>query len=337
MDIVQVATGLITIPPNGWGAVERIIWEYKNSLEDLGMNVSIKYPNEVEKRDNQIVHCHMANTAIEMRDRDIPYIYSLHDHHAEYYGKGSGVYNINLEAIKGSVISICPSEHIVDYFSETDKLFYVPHGVNTDFFKPSNAVIEDHRLLMIANNGLAGDSTIDRKGFRYGIEAAKRLNLPITIAGPENNKAFFEGHKDLLDYDKLTLMLTNPSDLLTLELYQSHTIFLAPSFLEYGHPNLSILEAMSCGLPIVGSSNVTLPGMYNLPENTTQAVVTGIQFTCGNYPRARQEQLDNRINHDWLVICRERLQKMYNAISIIGQKWTSEDTTQAYINTYAGI
>ena len=27
---------------------------------------------------------------------------------------------------------------------------------------------------MIANNGLAGDSGFDRKGFRYGIEAARR-------------------------------------------------------------------------------------------------------------------------------------------------------------------
>ena len=30
MRIVHVATGLITIPPNGWGAVERLIWEYKH-------------------------------------------------------------------------------------------------------------------------------------------------------------------------------------------------------------------------------------------------------------------------------------------------------------------
>ena len=35
MKIVQVATGLITIPPNGWGAVERIIWEYTNNLQLL--------------------------------------------------------------------------------------------------------------------------------------------------------------------------------------------------------------------------------------------------------------------------------------------------------------
>ena len=41
MRIVHVATGLITIPPNGWGAVEIIIWDYKINLEKLGHEVQI--------------------------------------------------------------------------------------------------------------------------------------------------------------------------------------------------------------------------------------------------------------------------------------------------------
>jgi glycosyltransferase involved in cell wall biosynthesis len=336
MKIVQVATGLITIPPNGWGAVERIIWEYTTNLQLLNVDVEIKNWNDVVKEPGMLAHVHMANTAIDMRDKDIPYIYSLHDHHAEWYGKDSGVYKNNLAAIKGSVISICHSKHIIDYFDGTDKLFYLPHGVNTYFFNPSLSTTIDHSLLMIANNGLAGDSTIDRKGFRWGIEAAQRLNLPITIAGPENNHAFFEGHKDLLEYEKLTLKLTNPTDDETHKLYQEHTIFLAPSFLEYGHPNLSILEAMSCGLPIVGTSNVTLPGMYNLPENTTQAVVTGIQTVCNKYGSMRNEQLIKRQDHSWLEVCKI-LKKFYDAVSIVNQKWTSEDTTNAYLNAYYGF
>jgi glycosyltransferase involved in cell wall biosynthesis len=336
MKIVQVATGLITIPPNGWGAVERIIWEYTTNLQLLGVDVEIRNWNDVVKEPGMLAHVHMANTAIDMRDKDIPYIYSLHDHHAEWYGKDSGVYKDNLAAIKGSVISICHSKHIIDYFDGTDKLFYLPHGVNTDFFKPSIETTTDHSLLMIANNGLAGDSTIDRKGFRWGIEAAQRLNLPITIAGPENNNAFFEGHKDLLEYEKLTLKLTNPTDDETCKLYQDHTLFLAPSFLEYGHPNLSILEGMSCGLPIIGTSNVTLPGMYNLPENTTQAVVTGIQTVCNKYGSMRNEQLIKRQDHSWLEVCKI-LKKFYDAVSIINQKWTSEDTTNAYLNAYYGF
>ena len=61
MDIVQVATGLISIPPNGWGAVERIIWEYDNNLTSLGVNSLILDWSKVEKKDNQLVHCHMAD------------------------------------------------------------------------------------------------------------------------------------------------------------------------------------------------------------------------------------------------------------------------------------
>ena len=334
MDIIQVATGLISIPPNGWGAVERIIGMYQDRLSRLGMNVSVLYPNQIEKKDNQLVHCHMANTAIDMRDRDIPYVYSLHDHHAEYYGKDSGVYHNNLAAIKGSVFSICHSKHIIDYFDGTDKLFYLRHGVDTDFFKP---IIPDERndkkLLMICNNGLAGDSTIDRKGFRIAIEAAKWFKLPITIAGPENNNAFFEGHKDLLEYEKLTLKLTNPTDAETLELYQTHSIFMAPSFLEYGHPNLSILEAMSCGLPIVGTCNEQIPGMYRMSEVSTKEARRGLATLDKKWDNYYTDQMDHRKDHDWMWICLQ-LKRMYDAAGIINKKWTNKDTTKAYIESY---
>jgi glycosyltransferase involved in cell wall biosynthesis len=334
MDIIQVATGLISIPPNGWGAVERIIAMYQDRLTRLGMNVSVLYPNQIEKKDNQLVHCHMANTAIEMRDRGIPYVYSLHDHHAEYYGKDSGVYHNNLAAIKGSVFSICHSKHIIDYFDSTDKLFYLPHGVDTRFFRP--APLEqrtEKKLLMICNNGLAGDSTIDRKGFRIAIAAAKWFKLPITIAGPQNNEEFFKGHPDLLEYEKLTLKLTNPTDAETLKLYQTHTIFMAPSFLEYGHPNLSILEAMSCGLPIIGTCNEQIPGMYRMSEVTEKEARKGLATLDTQWFRYRTDQLDQRKNHDWMLICLQ-LKRMYDAAGIINKKWTNEDTTKAYIESY---
>jgi len=183
MRIVHVATGLITIPPNGWGAVERLTWEYKQGLEKLGDVVDIKYMNELEKWPDTIVHAHLANQALYCREKGIPYVYSLHDHHTEWYGKDSWVYKQNLEAMKHSIISFTHAEYLVDYFSETDKLFYLRHGANTEFFTPDYAP-KTHALLMIANNGLAGNSGFDRKGFRYGIEAAKEMDLPITMVLP---------------------------------------------------------------------------------------------------------------------------------------------------------
>jgi glycosyltransferase involved in cell wall biosynthesis len=337
MRIVHVATGLITIPPNGWGAVERLIWEYKIGLEKLGDTIEIKYMNELEKWPDTIVHAHLANQAIYCRDKGIPYVYSLHDHHTEWYGKDSWVFKQNLEAMKGSIVSFTHAEYLIDYFNETDKLFYLRHGANTEFFTPEYRMGK-HKLLMIANNGLAGDSGFDRKGFRYGIEAAKELGLPITIAGHPNNEKFFEVHKDLLDYPKLTLKLTNPTDEEMRELYQDHSIFLHPSMLEAGHPNLTLCEAASACIPIVGTYRGSrhFPGMWVLPSISVEEVTRGIVETINSYEHRRQEMITVRNFYSWDLVAKT-LHKYYENVLKITEGYTSERTKQLYINSYNNL
>jgi len=340
MRVVHVATGLITIPPNGWGAVERLIWEYKQNLEKLDVPVDIRYMNELERWPDTIVHAHLANQALHCRDNNIPYVFSLHDHHTEWYGKDSWVFKQNLEAMKHSIISFTHAEYLIDYFNETDKLFYLPHGANTDFFTPNYALTTtfEYALLMIANNGLAGDSSIDRKGFRYGIEAAKELNLPITIAGHPDNIKFFEHHKDLLDYPKLTLKLTNPTDEEMRELYQTHDIFLHPSMLEAGHPNLTLMEATACAVPIVGTYRGSrhMDGMWVIPSISTKEVVRGIQETIKTYDVRRKEMLAARESRSWLEVCKT-LKKYYDNVMKINEGYTSDRTRQLYIETYNNL
>ena len=337
MRIVHVATGLITIPPNGWGAVERLTWEYKQSLEKLGDVVDIKYMNELEKWPDTIIHTHLANQALYCRDRGIPYVYSLHDHHTEWYGKDSWVYKQNLEAMKHSIISFTHAEYLIDYFSETDKLFYLRHGANTDFFTPDYRM-GPHKLLMIANNGLAGDSGYDRKGFRWGIEAAKELDLPITIAGHPDNQKFFDIHTELMNYKKLTLKLTNPTDEEVRELYQDHSIFLHPSMLEAGHPNLTLCEAASSCIPIVGTykGSKHIPGMWVLPTITVESVMLGITETIKTYEVRRNEMVEARDSYSWDNVAK-MLHKYYENILKINEGYTSERTRQLYINAYDNI
>ena len=334
MRIAQVTPGLIPIPPNGWGAVEKIIWEYKLNLDRMGVETHIKYLNEVNPSDYDIVHIHIANLAIEAKNRGIPYIFSLHDHHVVHNGRGSANYNQNLEAIKGSVISFCHAEFLVDFFEETDKLFYLTHGVDTNFFRSEKPVKHEHKLLCLANNGLAGDSTFDRKGFRYAIEAARALDLPITVAGPENNQHFFNANPDLLEYDKLTVILNNPGEDNIRELYNTHSIFLHPSSLEAGHPNLTLLEALSSGLPVVGTYEGTqeLHGMVRVNRDTNE-VVEGIKTILSDYPKYVELTKKVRHNYDWSVIV-NRMYKMYETIGIITKPYTSEDTKKLYMEEY---
>jgi len=337
MRIVHVATGLITIPPNGWGAVERLTWEYKQGLEKLGDVVDIKYMNELEKWPDTIVHAHLANQALYCREKGIPYVYSLHDHHTEWYGKDSWVYKQNLEAMKHSIISFTHAEYLIDYFSETDKLFYLRHGANTEFFTPDYAP-KTHALLMIANNGLAGNSGFDRKGFRYGIEAAKEMDLPITIAGHTDNEKFFDIHIELLNYKKLTLKLTNPTDEETRELYQTHSIFLHPSMLEAGHPNLTLCEAASACVPIVGTyrGSKHFPGMWVLPNISTESVMNGIAETIKTYDHRRNEMFEARDSYSWDLVA-NTLHKYYENVLKINEGYTSERTRQLYINAYDNL
>lgn len=333
MKITQVTPGLIEIPPKGWGAIEKIIWNYNLSLTNLSNQVEIKYLNDADLS-SDIIHIHVANLAIEAHERGIPYVFSLHDHHVVLYGKDSKLYQDNLKAIKNSIVSFTHAEFLVDYFDETDKLFYISHGVDTSLFKPNELIRKEHKLLCLANNGFANDQSEDRKGFRYAIEAAKKLNLPITVVGPQNNNNFFNANPDLLEYEKLTVLSSNPDELESIRLYQEHSIFLHPSILEAGHPNLTLLEALSCGLPIVGTykGSQKLGGMVVVDRNSEQ-VANAILEVISNYEEYVYETQKTKERYDWLVVC-ERLFKIYQTIKIINKPYSSEETKNLYISEY---
>lgn len=299
MRICQVHPGCgIPVPPPNWGAVEKIVWEFTQNLRKLGHTVDIKYAGEIEEGEYDVVHVHMANLAIFLRDRGIKYVYQLHDHHAYYYGKDSGVFKQNLEAIEGSEISLMPGRFLVPYF-DTPKAVYFSHGVNTDLFKPSDTINEEHKLLCLANNGMAGMDGYDRKGFGLAIKAAMAKNLPITIAGPRNNENFFKENPWVYGYPKLNIEW-EPNQEELVDLYQRHTIFMHPSELEAGHPNLTILEAAACGLPINGwiEMDTDFSGMWRAPRNVID-LVNGLDDIINDYHNYRERAINHAESLSW--------------------------------------
>jgi glycosyltransferase involved in cell wall biosynthesis len=341
MKICQVISSNLPIEDTGtrrWGATEIIMSEYTKHLRNLGHEVDIKWLNDVKPNQYDIVHLHVANLCIEAKKRGIEYVYHTHDHHSYHFGKNSFNYKQQLEAIKGSVFSICPAEYVVDYFDDTDKLFFLPHGVDTKYYtpivKPVFSVSFEHKLLMCANNGLAGNAGIDRKGFRFGIEAAKRLNMPITIVGADGNKAFFEIHKDLLEYDRLTVIDNNPTEEVKREIFKEHTIFVHPSNLEFGEPCLTLLEAASMCMPIVGTyrGSKHFNGMWVIPAITTDSVVVGIEETIKTYHHRRNEMLEVRESLDWSLVVK-RLESMYSAVLKM-DNYSSASVTEQYLHFF---
>jgi autotransporter strand-loop-strand O-heptosyltransferase len=328
MKICHVTPGLISIPPNGWGAIEKIIWEYKINSEKLGHVCDIKYLNDVNKNDYDIVHIHVANLALMAHERGIPYVFTMHDHHTEHFGKDSFIYKQNKEAIDKSVLSFVPAQHLVEFF-DSHKVKYLRHGVNTSFFKPSHESDNSNKLLCVGNNGLCGDVTFDRKGFIYAIEAARSLNMELTIAGPDSNKKFFELNTDYKPYEKLKFLYNLSEDELK-NVYQTHNIFLHPSSVEAGHPNLTLMEAMACGLPLVSTyDSDPLPGMKKI-ERSVESVKNGIVSVMNEYSSYRESALKTAISNDWIHVVsdlcdfyskndnfrmRNELMDVYNSVS----------------------
>jgi autotransporter strand-loop-strand O-heptosyltransferase len=340
MKIVNVTPGLIPIPPNGWGAVEKIIWETHNALLKLGHTSKIQYLDEVV--DYDVVHIHVANLALMAYERGIPYYFTMHDHHAYLYGKDSHAYKENLEAIKKAKKAFVPAKYLVDYFEGIPE--YFSHGVNVEYFTPKS--FKEHRLLCVANNGFIHDQSEDRKGFGHAIQIAKHFNLPITIAGPKNNQTYFE--KFPSDYDKLDILYDLTEDQLK-DLYKSHSIFLHFSLLEAGHPNLTLLEAMASGLPIVGTyeKKSDLSGMLVVNRYLDEGIsavsmlldpIIYLQYSKKARQQAVDLSWDNRVKEllkKYTMSLKDQLISGYNNTKILRTP-SKEDTPKFNINFIEG-
>ena len=64
MRVIHVTPGLIPIPPNGWGAVEKIIWEFHQQLLSNNIKSEILYLDQVDYKPGDIVHIHVSNLAL---------------------------------------------------------------------------------------------------------------------------------------------------------------------------------------------------------------------------------------------------------------------------------
>lgn len=339
MKIAQINLGTIEIPPKSWGAIEKVIWNYKIELERLGNQVDIIFPWELYDNSGKlkydIVHFHVHNQAIDTwRDSNLPYVFSIHDHHVVRYGKNSPLYTKNLFAMKQSVASITYAEFLLDFFDRTDKLYYIPHGVDNKIYRDKGTRNPGKRkLLCVANNGYADDNKSDRKGFRYAIEAAMELNMDITVVGPENNMNFFNSNSDLLQYEKLKL-IKDPNEEELVDIYNEHSIFLHLSELEAGQPNLTLLEALACGLPIVGTyiGKEPLNGMVKSSRNSKEVKIK-IEEVLKDWENYHQMALETAKKYDWSNIVKQ-LNDFYNFTISVNKNYTNDDVRKKVLSAY---
>lgn len=144
-----------------------------------------------------------------------------------------------------------------------DKIDVIPFGVDTKFFRPLK-VPKDENIFQVLSVGYL----IERKGFEYLIRAIKEvkkghnnIRLKIVGTGPLEDKL-----KNLINELGLkneAEIIKNVSDEELLYLYNSSDLFVLPSIVDsQGNTEglgVVLLEAMACGLPVIGSDVGGIP------------------------------------------------------------------------------
>ncbi|MEM5947473.1 glycosyltransferase family 4 protein [Spirochaetia bacterium 38H-sp] len=212
-------------------------------------------------------------------------------------------------------------KYVPDKYRNESYLFY--NGVDTQFFYPSS----DKNMTKDYLNILFVGRLMPLKGIDVFLEAvsilSKKLdrNFRVKIAGwgeIDRYKALCVDKKidkivdfcGVLDRDKLR------------KLYQSSDIFVLPSRKDNG-PN-SLLEAMSCGLPVIASNVMGIPEIVShdtngllVPPSDPVALADAIEVLMLDDKRRQLMSENNRqlmvSRFDWNVYV-DRLEKVYRDV-----------------------
>ncbi|MDD3607706.1 MAG: glycosyltransferase family 4 protein [Candidatus Moranbacteria bacterium] len=219
---------------------------------------------------------------------------------------------IEFMAYKFSDIAVVTSDHQKKYILEKyspKKIFIIPNGINTEIFKPAGNKIPSDKIRLLFVGRLHPEKNILNL-----LEAVKDLNnikLRIIGQGPLRERILEFKDKYGLDLDIADSGI--PYNRLP-EIYNWADIYIQPSIYE-GNPK-TILEAMSCSLPVIASD---VPGINNVINHRESG------YLCGTDQESIKAALAALIDNYALSQkissgAREFIEKEYNLEKIIKQE-----------------
>lgn len=252
MNIAFIGPGIMPIPPDGWGAVEMLIWDYATILGDLGhTGVIINTPNreeildELSQNDFDIVHLHY-----DVFHDIIPQILKV--------TKGKLIVSSHYPYINDSKMWIYDNyKQIINSYTKNNNFVIFASSKNDiKTFIEYGATSENCWLNRIGINHLSYDfepqQTYDRTLSFSQICDRKRQYLiqnfdNIDFIGRLENGKFsnLKNYKGEYKRDKLNSEITKYSNFVLLSSVENTT-------------PLVVKEALTCGLGVVVSESVAV-------------------------------------------------------------------------------
>lgn len=218
MKITLVGPGIMPIPPTGWGAVEILVWDTKNALEELGHEVQIVNTKDNRQIINAInafvpdfVHVHYDEFIPIMPFIQYPAAITSHFGYLERREMFNGYINVAKEFQRLKPVVFCLSEGIQKVYNimfdvPKENTYVTPNGVNLDRFRRSMDPEYPDRSLYLAKIDYRKRQhmfqSIDSLWFAGNL-ADNRFDTDKNYLGEWSKETLYD---DLTDYGNLVLL-----------------------------------------------------------------------------------------------------------------------------------
>jgi glycosyltransferase involved in cell wall biosynthesis len=228
------------------------------------------------------------------------------------------------ESEKSIAISSETLKNSLDMGFQEEQFEIVPFGVDINFFKNKNVSKDKNKFIILSVGYL-----IERKGFEYLIKSmkyvVKEANVELRIIGSGPMEKKLDNLIRELRLEETVKIRKNVSDEELLELYNLSDLFILPSIIDsQGNTEglgVVILEAMACGLPVIGSNVGGIPDIIINNE-------TGLLVPPKNEFELSKAIINLISNED----IRKKLAK--NGYNQVIEKFTWEKISESYIKLY---
>jgi glycosyltransferase involved in cell wall biosynthesis len=284
MKITLVGPGIMPIPPTAWGAVEILVWDTKNALEELGHEVQIINTKDYRQIINGInafvpdfVHVHYDEFIPIMPYIQYPAAITSHFGYLERREMFNGYINVAKEFQRLKPVVFCLSEGIKKVYNvmfdvPKENTYVTPNGVNLDRFRRSMDPEYPNRSLYLAK--------IDYRKRQHLFQSINSL----WYAGNLADNRFDTDKNYLGEWSKDTLyeQLTDYGNLVLLSDGEAHP--------------LVCMEALAAGLGVVvcqwGAANLDIDKEFItvIPEDK----INDIDFVEDAIIKNREYSINNR-------------------------------------------
>jgi D-inositol-3-phosphate glycosyltransferase len=266
--ILLIGGGVHPIPPTGYGAIERILADFRDALEAAGHEAVIvntvrrrrmrdeypfawELPHRLRSERYDVLHANTPVVANRLALAGYPFVYTSHSRHWFYRERLTHRWGYWLErrAVRKANAVVALSEPLARAMRSTVRpplppISVVPFGVDSSRFRPA----WDRRT---GSKALGVGVVAPFKRWHLAARALRGTGGTLTIAGPVVSAAYAQEVVRAGPHVRL-LGEVPESELETL--FAESDLLLHPSAVEI--LSATVLEALAAGLPVVGGAGV---------------------------------------------------------------------------------